>query len=181
MRTWPLRGVNERSFMQNDTLTVVLSLLVTVSSAFAADPSDDERFLRRWVYTHPDSPSCRSYRYYGARGIIVCKRWRESVEAIAADMGPRPSQIHVLLRRNIKGGYTPSNCYWGKRKEVVYGSNSRRQITYRGKTQTLAKWARKLNITRKAMRRRVNKCVEMGLDPSVAITQRPKIGRPKKR
>jgi hypothetical protein len=63
-----------------------------------------------------------SYPYYGALGIRVCNRWRDSVEAFAADIRPRPSNKHVVARRNRRGNYTPSNCHWILRADAAKDS-----------------------------------------------------------
>jgi hypothetical protein len=119
-----------------------------------------------------------SYPAYGARGITVCKRWRESVEAFAQDMGPRPSTKHAIARRNDRGNYTPKNCYWGTRDDAYKRCGS--LITYNGKTQNLARWAAELGISREAMRLRVKRRLKAGLDASVAITTVFKVGRKRK-
>jgi hypothetical protein len=116
-----------------------------------------------------------SYHLYGARGISVCKRWRESVEAFAEDMGPQPSPKHTVARRNERGNFTPKNCYWATRGG--YG----RLITYNGKTQSLTSWARELGMTGQAMRQRAKRCIELGLPLSTAVSKPPKPGRPGKR
>jgi hypothetical protein len=59
-----------------------------------------------------------SFKYYGARGIIVCKRWRSSFENFLADLGPRPSPRHSLERPN-GGDYAPGNVIWGTWAEQV--------------------------------------------------------------
>ena len=54
---------------------------------------------------------CNVYKWYGARGIRVCRRWRVFKNFIA-DMGPRPSDEHQLDRVDSNGNYEPSNCRW---------------------------------------------------------------------
>ena len=62
-------------------------------------------------------PRCDSFKHYGARGITVCKRWLVSFEAFYADMGPRPSPVHSIDRKNNDGPYTPRNCRWATKSE----------------------------------------------------------------
>lgn len=56
------------------------------------------------------------FHNYGARGISVCHRWRESFEAFLIDMGKRPTAKHTIERLNNSGNYEPSNCVWAARK-----------------------------------------------------------------
>lgn len=64
-----------------------------------------------------NTPSSSVYKYYGGRGIKVCKRW-DSFENFSADMGALPTPKHTLERNDPDGDYTPKNCYWmiGKRQ-----------------------------------------------------------------
>jgi len=51
------------------------------------------------------------YRNYGAKGIKVCQRWRDSFDAFVDDMGPYPAGTR-LARLNPSIDFTPDNCFW---------------------------------------------------------------------
>lgn len=57
-------------------------------------------------------PSHIGWKYYGARGITVCARWRKSFKQFLADMGPKPTPRHTIDRKNPNGSYTKHNCRW---------------------------------------------------------------------
>ena len=63
------------------------------------------------------NPKDKDFKHYGGRGIVVCQRWHDDFSAFLADMGPRPTPLHTVERKNNDGNYEPSNCCWATRKE----------------------------------------------------------------
>lgn len=61
-------------------------------------------------------PTNKRYCDYGAKGITVCDRWRESFRNFLADMGECPLGYQID-RINNKAGYSPENCRWVSPKE----------------------------------------------------------------
>lgn len=62
----------------------------------------------------------KDYKYWGARGIIVCDRWRYSFENFLEDMGRKPTQDYTIERVNNNGNYEPSNCIWLHKSQQVF-------------------------------------------------------------
>lgn len=69
------------------------------------------------------NPNHWAWRYYGGRGIKVCKRWRGKYgfEKFFADMGLRPVSKTLDRFPNGDGNYELSNCRWATRKEQTRG------------------------------------------------------------
>lgn len=78
------------------------------------------------------NPKNAAWPNYGGRGITVCTRWLNSVEAFVADMGPKPSPHHELDRIDNDRGYEPSNCRWATRSENDRNRRSTVWVDYQG-------------------------------------------------
>jgi hypothetical protein len=87
--------------------------------------------------TNPNAPD---YHRYGAVGIKVCDRWKESFNNFLVDMGERPAG-KTLDRIDVKKDYTPENCKWSTASEQQRNKNNNRYITFRDETKLVKDWA----------------------------------------
>ncbi len=62
-------------------------------------------------------PTDSSYKYYGAKGVTVCDRWRK-FEDFFADMGIAPDGMH-LHRTNGSTVYSKETCQWLSESEHI--------------------------------------------------------------
>ena len=88
--------------------------------------------LRQRCY-NPKNPD---YKYYGGRGITVCKRW-SNFQNFYEDRGPRPSSKHSIDRIDTNGNYTPTNTRWATAKEQSV--NRRDFVRPKGETHKRSK------------------------------------------
>lgn len=86
------------------------------------------------------NPNDKDYPRYGARGITVCKAWRESFTKFIEDMGI-PPPYYTLDRKNNAGPYSKSNCRWASPKEQANNRRSTKMLTIDGKTRPLSEWS----------------------------------------
>ncbi|MBA3481387.1 MAG: hypothetical protein H0T51_06185 [Pirellulales bacterium] len=110
----------------------------------------------------------QSYPRHGGRGITVCKRWRESVERFAEDLGPRPSPDHVLDLIKTGGNFTPANCRWVTRQEKLINQGML-VIEHGGQRLGVKEWAARLGMYVQALHYRIERCRDLGADLSEAV------------
>src|SRR5256885_7280327 len=63
------------------------------------------------------NPKADNFRFYGAKGISVCDRWRYSLENFVHDMGPQPDGMTLDRFPDKKGNYEPGNVRWATWKQ----------------------------------------------------------------
>ena len=99
------------------------------------------------------------YEDWGGRGIEVCHRWSEDLNALEnfiEDMGERPEGC-TLDRIDPDGHYEPDNCRWAT---VIEQANNKRNTYYvevYGVRKPIQIWAEELNIKPKTIWARINK------------------------
>jgi hypothetical protein len=109
------------------------------------------------------NPRNKAFENYGARGITVCRRWRESFAAFLSDMGRRPPgrngkmSKYTLERRKNFRGYTPNNCLWATWSKQMRNRRNNRMITFRGRTRNMQAWADDLDINKSSLRQRLHR------------------------
>lgn len=121
-------------------------------------------------------PSNPSYKYYGAKGIKVCKRWLNSFENFKSDIGERPKGT-TLDRINSKLNYSPDNCKWSTIKEQNNNKSDTRIITFNNKTMNMSAWAKEIGTSPATLHYRIVKLkmkIEMALTIPVSRSNRKK-------
>ena len=95
------------------------------------------------------NPSRSTYKYYGARGINVCKQWSGSNDFLNFykwSMANGYKDDLTIDRIDVNGNYCPENCRWIDIKMQSNNKTDNKFISYNGETKTVAQWSEKLNI-----------------------------------
>jgi hypothetical protein len=120
--------------------------------------SPKKKMRRAWAHmiSRCHNENDKSFKNYGARGIQVCERWRNSFDTFFTDVGMRPGTGYSLDRINNDGNYEPSNCRWATVEEQHRNTRETRLITAFGKTQCMADWAKEIGMEPTGLMRRLN-------------------------
>lgn len=112
------------------------------------------------------NPTVSCFRYYGGRGISVCKRWMDSFDDFLSDMGKRP-EGYSLDRIDSNGNYCPENCRWSTKVQQVNNRRNNLWMEHEGKRLTMAQWAREKGMSVGMIRHRV---LILGMSHADALT-----------
>ncbi|BAH33214.1 hypothetical protein RER_25060 [Rhodococcus erythropolis PR4] len=127
----------------------------------------------------------KSYADYGARGILVCKAWRESYGNFITDMGDRPGGM-TIDRIDNECGYTcghcvecrsenwPSNVQWATRRAQARNTRRNRLLTLDGTTKTVAEWTELRGLGKGTIHDRLERgwSIEQSIDTPMKREQR---------
>jgi hypothetical protein len=100
--------------------------------------------------------SSKVYKYYGGRGIKMCKRWLgvRGFSNFLKDMGERLSKNHSIDRINVNGDYTPKNCRWATKNQQASNTRSNNKDVGVSFDKLRDKWISGLTINKIAYRKR---------------------------
>lgn len=95
------------------------------------------------------NPNCKAYKNYGGRGVVMCDRWKDSLETFYNDLIDsynehieKYDKLNTTIDRiDVNGNYEPNNVRWATRKEQNNNRRNNHFITYNGETHTIAEWS----------------------------------------
>ncbi len=128
-----------------------------------------------------NNPNRPDYKYYGARGITVCKQWSNANGfnnfyqwAMKNGYDEKADFGHCTLDRiDSYKNYEPSNCRWITIQEQQRNKRNNRPVTINGETHIVAEWEEITGVSSRLIIERLNN----GFSPKEAIQH----GRRKKR
>lgn len=98
------------------------------------------------------------YKYYGAKGIIVCDEWKNNYEAFRDWAFANGYGNNLTIDRiNVNGNYEPSNCRWISNFEQQHNKSNNRFITYNYETHCISEWAHILEINVQTLVKRLDR------------------------
>lgn len=103
------------------------------------------------------NPNSKNYERYGGRGITICEKWRNDFVSFyewAINNGYKEDL--TIDRIDNNKGYFPDNCRWTDKITQANNTRSNRFLTFNNKTQTIAQWARELELNANRIGDRLN-------------------------
>ena len=88
-----------------------------------------------------NNPNCKSYKYYGGRGISVCREWDDPKVFAEWAFANGYSDSLTLDRIDVNKGYAPDNCRWVSQKAQQNNKTTNIRYEYLGEAHTLGEWA----------------------------------------
>lgn len=122
------------------------------------------------IISRCENPANKSFDVYGARGIKICKEWREDyLKFLAWSIEHGYAKGLWIDRRDSNGNYEPSNCRWLTPKEQQNNRRNNIAVFAFGEIKTISQWAddSRCVVKRKSLERRLYR----GWDAERAITE----------
>lgn len=89
-----------------------------------------------------ENERCEAYRYYGGRGIKVCREWKEDlIKFYEWSMKNGYKEELQIDRINNDGNYEPGNCRYVTARENGRNKSNNVIVTAFGEEKTLVEWS----------------------------------------
>lgn len=96
--------------------------------------------------------NCKKYPNYGAKGIIICEKWKTDFDTFYDWAMSNGYQNDLTIDRiDVNGNYEPDNCRWTNSKVQANNRTNNHLITFRKETHTLTQWAKMLGLNRSTL------------------------------
>lgn len=93
------------------------------------------------------NPSIREYKWYGAKGVVICPEWLNDFQAFYDWAIAHGYADNLTIDRiDNNKGYSPDNCRWATKKEQQNNRSNNRFLTYNGETHNISEWAKKFGV-----------------------------------
>lgn len=92
------------------------------------------------------NPKSTAYSQYGAKGVVVCERWRNSFLDFKSDVGTPLKGQHLDRFPNSNGNYEPGNVRWTSCKNNQRNRRNNILATINGVTKTAIAWMEELGV-----------------------------------
>lgn len=100
----------------------------------------------------------KSFPAYGGRGIGVCNEWKDDFRTFYDwAMSNGYADDLTIDRIDVNGNYSPENCRWVDKLTQANNCRTNHYLTFNGKTQSIAEWARELGVSDSLIRQRLLK------------------------
>ena len=116
-----------------------------------------EKILANMKY-RCNNPHWPQYKYYGGRGIKVCKEWETSFVSFYEWAISNGYEKGLTIDRiDNNKGYSPDNCRWANNIEQQRNKRNNRLISFNGETLCLAEWSERTGLTEACIYSRLKK------------------------
>ncbi|MED3952609.1 hypothetical protein P4603_10965 [Priestia aryabhattai] len=102
------------------------------------------------------NPHDFNYKYYGGRGIKVCKEWLVFEEFMKWSLENGYEKKLSIDRIDVNGNYEPSNCQWVTHKVQMNNTRRTKTLTFNGKTMSISMWAEEVGMKRQTLVQRLS-------------------------
>ena len=151
------------------------------SERFSTHRQSESRLHETWsgMKKRCYNPNSKSFSDYGGRGIEVCEEWKDDFQSFYKwAMANGYADDLTIDRIDVNGNYSPENCRWVDKLTQANNCRTNHYLTFNGKTQSIAEWARELGVSDSLIRQRI---VTLGWSIEKALTEPSRVKAYKKR